>query len=402
MPEPIRTGADVAAAERWRSLRGTRFGVFSNPTGILRDTRHIVDDLVASGELGLVGVFGPEHGFRGSAQAGYSEGDTTDPRTGVAAYDAYGADTDKLAELFDKAGLETVVFDIQDVGARFYTYIWSLYRAMAAAARLGLRFVVLDRPNPLGRAPDGALMTPEFTTGVGLREIVQRHGMTMGELARFYNGEFLPDETGRQVELEVVRVSGWRPGPPSWPAELPWVPPSPNIPTVDSAIVYVGTGLFEGTNVSCGRGTTRPFELVGAPFLDHRWSDRLNERELPGVRFREASFVPTFDRHAGETCVGVQVHVTDYARFVPITTAVAMLAELRAYDEFEWRADADDADRPYWVDKLAGSPRLRRMLDAGSGVDEIVGAWRSEVREFERRREPYLLYDEGSTKEGRP
>lgn len=395
MPEPIRAGADVAAASGWKPFHDTRLGVFSNPTGILRDTRHVVDDIATYDDIELVAVFGPEHGFRGSAQAGYSEGDTVDPRTGIATHDAYGAEVDRLVELFESTRLETVAFDMQDVGVRYYTYIWSMYRAMVAAARLGVRFVVLDRPNPLGDAVDGPRLEPAYATGVGLREIVQRPGMTIGELARFFNGEFVPGVAGRPVELEVVETRGWRPGSPAWPAELRWVPPSPNIPTVDSALTYVGTGWFEGTNVSCGRGTTRPFELLGAPFLDHRWSDRLNARGLPGVRFREAYFVPTFDRHVGEVCAGVQLHITDYASYQPIRTAVAMLAELRSYDEFEWRMDDYDAERPYWVDKLAGSPRLRTMLDAGADVDEVVGAWHDEVREFDERRRPYLLY--GST-----
>ena len=194
----VRTGAEVAAAQDWSMLRGTKLGIFSNPTGILRDTRHIVDDLAVHDDLDIRGVFGPEHGFRGSAQAGGSEGDTMDPRTGLPVYDAYGANQTKLGELFTKAGVETMVFDIQDVGARFYTYIWTLYDSMVVAARLGLRYVVLDRPNPIGGRADGALMTPGYTSGVGKKEIVQQHGMTVGELARFYNGEFLPADAGRQ------------------------------------------------------------------------------------------------------------------------------------------------------------------------------------------------------------
>lgn len=385
----VRTGAEVAAREGWAMLRGSRVGVFSNPTGILPDTRHIVDDLAERDDLQIVAAFGPEHGFRGSAQAGGSEGDTTDPRTGIPVYDAYGADTDRLAELFTKARLETVVFDIQDIGPRFYTYIWTLFRAMEAAGRLGLRFVVLDRPNPIGGRADGAMMTPEYTSGVGLKEIVQLHGMTVGELARFFNGEFLDPSV---ADLVVAEVEGWRPDMRAQDYDLPWPPPSPNIPTPGTALAYAGTCFFEGTNLSEGRGTTTPFELIGAPYLDHHWGDRLNAYGLPGVEFREAYFTPTFNKYEGELCAGVQLHVTDVHAFLPVRTAVAMLVEAARYDAFAWRNDDWDAERPYFIDKLSGSPRLRTMIDAGAGVDEVVEAWAGEVTAFEEQRAPYLLY----------
>jgi len=385
----VRPGAEVAAEQGWRPLRGSRVGVFSNPTGVLPDTRHIVDDLAARDDLQIVAAFGPEHGFRGSAQAGGSEGDTTDPRTGIPVYDAYGADSDRLTELFAKAGLETVVFDIQDIGPRFYTYIWTMYRAMEAAGRLGLRFVVLDRPNPIGGRADGAMMTRGYTSGVGLKEIVQVHGMTVGELARFFNGEFLDPPVS---DLVVVEVEGWRPDMRAQDYDLPWPPPSPNIPTPGSALAYAGTCFFEGTNISEGRGTTTPFELIGAPYLDYHWGDRLNAYDLPGVEFREAYFTPTFNKYEGELCAGVQLHVTDVHAFLPVRTAVAMLVEAARYEEFEWRQDDWDPERPYFIDKLSGSPRLRAMIDEGAGVDEIVASWADEVAAFERRRAPYLLY----------
>ncbi|MGK5500737.1 exo-beta-N-acetylmuramidase NamZ family protein [Streptomyces sp. URMC 125] len=386
-------GADVAAARGWSVLRGRRVGVISNPTGVLRDATHIVDSMAAHGELDIAGVFGPEHGFRGSAQAGESEPEFTDPRTGLTVYDAYGANATRMAELFTRAGADTIVFDIQDVGVRYYTYIWTMYSAMVAARSIGARFVVLDRPNPIGRRADGPLMTEEFTSGVGAEVIVQQHGMTVGELARYFNGELLPKEgPGGTVELEVVPVRGWDPYSTAHEHGLPWVPPSPNMPTPDTAVVYAGTGYFEGTNLSEGRGTTRPFELIGAPYLDHRYSDRLNARKLPGVRFREGYFVPTFGKHTGTTCGGVQIHVTDPRRYEPVTTAVAMLVEARRYDAFAWRQDAWDTRRPFWIDKLSGSPRLRGMVDAGKDVDEITAAWREEVRAFERTRRAYLLY----------
>ena len=387
----VTPGADAAAAGGWKLLRGRKVGVVSNPTGVLRSTSHVVDSMAAQKELNIVGVFGPEHGFRGSAQAGESEPEFEDPRTGLTVYDAYGADAAKMAELFRKAGADTIVFDIQDVGVRFYTYIWTMYHAMVAARDIGADFIVLDRPNPVGRRADGPLMTKEFTSGVGLKPIIQQHGLTVGELAGYFNGELLPDEgDGGKAELEVVRVQGWSPSAPAQETGLPWVPPSPNMPFPDTATAYAGTGYFEGTNLSEGRGTTRPFEFIGAPYLDYHYSDRLNARELPGVRFREGYFVPTFSKHEGKTCAGVQIHITDPRRYQPIPTAVAMLAEAMKYDGFAWRKDNDP--RPYWIDKLSGSTRLRTMLDAGKDTDAITSAWESEVRDFDRVRRRYFLY----------
>ncbi|WP_326686013.1 DUF1343 domain-containing protein [Streptomyces sp. NBC_01795] len=391
-PHRVTTGAESAAAGGWRILRDRKVGVVSNPTGVLRDARHVVDSMAAHKELNIVGVFGPEHGFRGSAQAGESEPEFKDPRTGLTVYDAYGADARKMAGLFKKAGADTIVFDIQDVGVRFYTYVWTMYHAMVAARSLGASFVVLDRPNPVGRRADGPLLTPEFASGVGLKPIIQQHGMTVGELARYFNGELLPKEgDGGRVELEVVRVGGWDPDTTAQQTGLPWVPPSPNMPTPDTATAYAGTGYFEGTNLSEGRGTTQPFQFIGAPFLDYHYSDRLNALRLPGVRFREGYFVPTFSKHEGKTCAGVQLLVTDPARYEPVPTAVAMLVEARKYEGFAWREDPDP-ERPFWIDKLSGSPRLREMIDAGDNVEKITAAWRAEVRDFERTRRGYLLY----------
>ncbi|GAA2394941.1 hypothetical protein Cme02nite_54990 [Catellatospora methionotrophica] len=398
-PRRVETGLDRLVADRFATLAGQKVGVVSNPTGVDADYRHLVDLIHESGRVNLVAAFGPEHGFRGSAQAGGSEGTGVDARTGVTVYDAYGASQAKWEELMTRAGVETVVFDIQDVGVRFYTYIWTMYTSMVAAARLGLRYVVLDRPNPIGGRAYGPMMTPEFTSGVGLKEIIQQHGMTVGELARFFNAEFLPAEAGAQVELEVVACRHWKRDMFAADTDMPWVMPSPNMPTPDTALTYPGTGLFEGVaSISEGRGTTRPFELVGglATDFDYHWSDRLNARDLPGVRFREAYFVPTIAGHhpplLNKMCAGVEVKVTDRAAYDPIRTAVAMLVEARKYAAFAWRADAYDPVRPYWVDKLTGSPRLRTMIDAGADVDDVVGAWSAELAAFERRRRPYLLY----------
>lgn len=391
----VRTGADRAAADGWSVLSAQKVGVITNPTGVLsRTLRSIVDEMHESGEVEIVGVFGPEHGFRGTAQAGESEETFTDPRTGLTVYDAYGADADAMERMFTDAGVETLVFDIQDVGARFYTYIWTMYTAMCAAARTRARFVVLDRPNPIGGRARGPMMTEAYTSGVGAEAIVQAHGMTVGELASFADERFLPEDEGKRLrELRVLECTGWRRSMLFADSGLPWVPPSPNIPTPDTALLYPGTGMFEGTNLSEGRGTARPFELVGAPFIDHRWAERLQKRRVPGVSFREAYFVPTFSKHEEKTCGGVQVHITDPSRVEGIRVGAEMLVAARSlYPEFAWREDDWDEKRPYWIDKLTGSSRLRRMIDRGKSADDVVAAWSAELRSFDRRRRSHLRY----------
>lgn len=381
-------GADQLAAEGWRRFAGRRVGVLTNPTGVLRDLTHIVDSMVGAGVRPTT-AFGPEHGFRGTSQAGGSQGNYTDPRTGIPVYDAYDVTADQLAAMYRKAGVDTIVFDIAGVGARFYTYTWTMYVAMRAAVRTGAAFVVLDRPNPIGGQAYGPQLDPAFATLVGLKPIVQQPGMTAGELATLFDAEFLPgDEGGRRLSsLDVVTVTGWRRDSLHTGTGLPWVPPSPNMPTGDTALLYPGTCMFEGTLLTEGRGTTRPFELVGAPNLDWHWAEDLNTRDLPGVVFREAYFVPTFGKFTNQTCGGVQVHLADPTRVDAIRTAVAMIvtAKRRYPGEFGWRPDN-------WIDHLTGSARLRTMVDAGATTDDVVGAWQDELAAFRSLRRPFLLY----------
>ncbi|WP_031469764.1 exo-beta-N-acetylmuramidase NamZ family protein [Sciscionella sediminilitoris] len=384
---PVRTGADLLAADRWQALAGRKVGVLANPTGALTNLSHIVDDMVEAGHRPLA-AFGPEHGFRGTAQAGGSEGDYKDPRTGISVYDAYGASVDKLAGYFRKAGIDTLVFDIASVGARFYTYIWSMYTAMRAAVRTGASFVVLDRPNPIGGEAFGPMLDPAFASGVGLKPITQQPGMTVAELAKLFDTRFLPEDEGRGLaKLEIHRCRGWRRDRFFAETGQPWIMPSPNMPTADTALVYPGTCMFEGTNLTTGRGTTRPFEIIGAPGIDWRWAQALNALDLPGVRFAETYFVPTFSDFAGKTCGGVALHVHQPHRFDPIRTGVAMLVTAkRGYPSlFGWRKDN-------WIDKLTGSARLRTMLDKGADTEDIVGAWQPELEKFRRTRRPFLLY----------
>jgi len=282
----VLTGIEVLARDGYQLVSGQRVGLISNPTGVMPDLRHEIDVIVASGQVNLVAAFGPEHGFRGSSQAGGSEGDYRDPRTGVPVYDTYGKGPAQIADYFRKAGVETVMFDIQDVGARFYTYIWTMYDCMVAASLAEVRFVVLDRPNPIsGVAAYGPVMHPEYASFVGRKAISQQHGMTIAELAGLFNAEFLPEDSNANgsVELAVSELQRWRRDMYFEQTGQPWVIPSPNMPTVDTAVVYPGTCLFEATNLSEGRGTTRPFELIGAPYLDYPWADALRAQQLPGA-----------------------------------------------------------------------------------------------------------------------
>ncbi|WP_171113290.1 MULTISPECIES: DUF1343 domain-containing protein [Streptomyces] len=379
----LRTGFERLAAQGYALLHGDRVGIVTNPTGITRDVRHIVDVMHADDRVNLTAVFGPEHGFRGTAQAGGSEGRYDDPATGLPVYDTYGKSGQPLADIFTASGVDTIVFDIQDVGARFYTYIWTLYDCMEAARLAGKRVVVLDRPNPVtGRSAEGPVLHKEFATFVGREPISQAHGMTVAELALLFNEEFLT----APVPLDTVRMTGWRRSDFYDASGLPWVPPSPNMPTPDTAVVYPGTCLFEGTNLSEGRGTTRPFELLGAEGIDRRWAAAANELALPGVHFREAYFAPTFSKFQGKTIGGVQLHVHDRAAFDPVRTGIGLLITAKqTWSGFTWRSDN-------WIDKLTGSTLVRTMIDAGASTDEVVTGWQQELAAFRKMRRHYLLY----------
>ena len=393
----VRTGADRLAADGWGTLAGRKVGLITNPTGILADLTHEVDSMLASGAVNLHGIFGPEHGFRGTGQAGDAEDESIDPRTGVSVFNAHGATVDKLANQFRGASVDTVVFDIQDVGARFYTYIWTMYLGMRAAVATGASFVVLDRPNPVGGEAFGPQLMPGFESGVGRKPIALQHGMTVGELAMLFDAEFLPKEPGggRLTSLEVVQIKEWQRKSRWSTTGLPWVPPSPNMPTPSTALAYPGTCLIEGLTWSEGRGTTRPFEILGAPLpttageagLDWRWAEELNAAGLPGVEFREAYFRPTFNKHANRPCGGVQIYVTDEWTYKPIRTAVEMIVQARRVypDAFAWRPDL-------WIDKLTGSARLREMVERGASGADVVAAWSDELSAFRTLREPYLIY----------
>ncbi len=341
----VRTGAERTAADP-ALLGDGRFGLVTNFTGVLPDLRLTSRALLDAG-LNLTALFGPEHGLNGTAQAGESESATVDPETGLPVFDTYGKQGGELDRLIEEANVDALIFDIQDLGVRFYTYIWTMYDCLQAAERTGRRFIVLDRPNPLGGLiVEGPKLEPGFESFVGRAPIHLRHGLTVGELARQFGA------------AEVIPMTGWSRADDAWSLNQPWIPPSPNMPTPDCALVYPGMGLFEGTNLSEGRGTTRPFETIGAPFLDARLVPALRSRELSGVAFRSTWFQPVFSKYAGQVLPGVQVHVLDRQAFEPVRTALVILQTLR-----ELYPD-DLAFRPE-LDRLWGSDSLRKTLIAG-------------------------------------
>ncbi|TVZ91582.1 uncharacterized protein YbbC (DUF1343 family) [Streptomyces sp. BK340] len=366
---PVTTG--IARLHASPGLAGPgRLGLVTNHTGVLPDLRPAAHALLETGAR-LVALFGPEHGLHGTGQAGESEDAGTDPATGLPVHDTYGCVGERLDKLLIDSGVDALVYDLQDIGARFYTYVWTMFDLMAAAARTGLRFVVADRPNPLGGlVSEGPLLDPAWASFVGRAPIPVRHGLTCGELARHLNTSDVPQVAGVAADLTVIEAVGWRRDTGAEATGLPWVAPSPNMPTPATATVYPGTCLFEGTNLSEGRGTTQPFEIVGAPYIDARFAPSLAELALPGVRFRDLRFVPAFHKHAGRPLRGVQLHITDRELFAPVRTAVAMLATLRRLypDDFAWRtedAGTEGTGHRHFVDLLWGSDRLRHTVDAG-------------------------------------
>jgi len=345
--------------------------------------------LYESPETKLTALFGPEHGIRGDLQGGLAAESYTDGRTGLPVYSLYGRTKKPTMDML--SNVDVLLFDIQDVGTRYYTYIYTMSYAMEAAAEAGIPFVILDRPNPInGISVEGNILNPEFKSFVGRHPIPVRHGMTVGELAMLFNVEY-----GIEADLEVVRMQGWLRD--MWFDEtgLIWVQPSPNIPTLDTAIVYPGTCLLEGTNVSEGRGTTKPFELAGAPWIDSsKLSAELQSRELKGVLFRQAHFTPTFSKYRGERCSGVQVHVTERHDFKSFETGLHIVDAIRKLhpDRFEWTKPKSGSR--YYFDTLAGTDKIRKQLCDGACVRDIIDGFQEELSKLVEIRKNYLLYDQ--------
>jgi uncharacterized protein YbbC (DUF1343 family) len=376
--------------ERPEPVRGLRVGLVCNPTSVTSELVHAKQALGARRGVKLQALFGPEHGIAADAQDLVEVGHSRDCATGLPVHSLYGE-----TRVPTKAMLEDVdamVYDIQDVGSRYYTFVYTMLHVMEACARDRKRVVVLDRPNPLGGdVVDGNLLQLEYLSFVGMHPLLVRHGMTSGELALMFR-----DELALDVDLHVVPMKGWRRSMHYEDTGLPWVLPSPNMPTVDTAFVYPGGCLIEGTNLSEGRGTTRPFELVGAPWLDAQaLAASLAAERLPGVRFRAAAFTPTFQKHQDALCHGVQLHVTDRARFPAFLTYLLLIHHARRQDEkrFAWRDPPYEYERVKLpIDILAGSDRVRLAIEQGVSPKKLVAGFRKDAAAFRRRRRKHLLY----------
>ena len=373
------------------ALDGARVGVVSNPASVNRDFRHIGDRIAAYPGATLAALFGPQHGFHAGAQDNMVETEhARHPRLGVPVYSLYSDTRVPSSAMLD--GIDLLAIDLQDVGTRVYTYVWTMANCLRAAARDGVRVIVCDRPNPIGgEAVEGPVLDPAFASFVGQLPIPLRHGMTIGELARLFNEDF-----GIGADLQVIGMEGWSRSMYHDENGVPWVIPSPNLPTLDSAIVYPGMVLLEGTMLSEGRGTTRPFELAGAPGIDpDALADRLTALALPGVHIRPATFEPTFQKHAGEVCGGCQLHVTERRAFRPVRTAVALIAACREAlgDRFRWREPPYEYETDKMpIDILAGSDTLRRDIEQGRPLEAMAADWNDAVVSFAPIRERYLLY----------
>jgi uncharacterized protein YbbC (DUF1343 family) len=401
----VLTGLDVLSAERGGALSGRNVAVLCHPASVAGDLTHVVDRLI---DLGVkpVRLFGPEHGVRGEAQdmAGVDGG--RDARTGIPVTSLYGSAFESLApKQADLVGIDVLVVDLQDIGSRFYTYVWTMGLAMKAAAAAGVAVVVLDRPNPLGgNDVEGGEVRRGYESFVGLGSVPIRHGLTIGEMARLIAAGLIwgppPFDRPLDIDLAVIAMQGWRREMTFCDTGQSWVLPSPNMPTVDTAFVYPGQCLLEGTNLSEGRGLTRPFEIVGAPFLDgDRWARDLAAMDLPGVRMRPLSFRPTFHKWSGESCGGIQLHVTDRSTFKPYRTGLAVLLAARAQspDGLRWRTEPYEFVRhPIAIDLLNGTDTVRLAIDAGGNpqetLAEIVAGFTPFEREFSDRRRSVLLY----------
>lgn len=377
-------GLEVLLGPKRALLAGKRVGLITNPTGVTRGLESAVDLMAQATDFKLAALFGPEHGVRGDAQAGAAVADHLDARTGLAAYSLYGATRKPTPAML--AGLDVLVFDIQDIGARYYTYPWTLGLVMQAAREAGIGVIVADRPNPIGGGKvEGPVLDPALASFVGAYPIPVRHGLTMGELALMMNKDFAIG-----CDLTVVTCATWRRGKDFSQTGLPWVPPSPNMPTLDTAFLYPGTCLIEGTNLSEGRGTAKPFELIGAPFIDApALAERLNQRKLAGVHFRPAYFTPTFSKHQGQLCAGVQIHLLDRASMAPVDVGLTLLLEVASLhgQDFSFLPG-----NPPFFDRLAGLSWLREAIVAGESLESIQARWQPELEAFKRKRLDWLLY----------
>ena len=380
----VLNGLDVLLENPEDYIGGCQIGLVTNPTGVTVGLEQNIDAFWRNSKIKLRAVLGPEHGARGDIQDALPVEQQVDEKTGLPVYSLYGEYIKPTSGMLD--GLDALIFDIQDCGARFYTYVSTLTYCMEACSEEGLRILVLDRPNPInGRVVEGNILEEGFESFIGLHRIPVRHGLTTGEMAQFINRKI-------RCDLDIVKMRNWERR--MWfdDTGLPWVLPSPNLPHLDTAAVYPGTCLFEGVNISEGRGTTRPFELIGAPELDGRkWARTLNSIGLPGVRFRSCYFTPTFWRYEEQRCGGVQVHVIDRDSYESFKTGLFMISTAKEiYPDFEFNGPTYDRRRHF--DLLAGTDSLRHDLQEGKPVDTIIDEWDGPLENFMKEREQYLIY----------
>jgi uncharacterized protein YbbC (DUF1343 family) len=389
--EHVELGLERLLEEGHSSLRGARVGLICNQASVDHGYRHAADLLHEHSGINLRSLFGPQHGIRGDVQDNMIEtGHSVDRKTGLPVHSLYSETREPTDAMLQD--IDVLVFDMQDVGCRIYTFVYTLANCMRAAQRLGKRVIVCDRPNPInGVSIAGNILEPEYASFVGQFPLPTRHGMTVGELARLFNEHF-----GIGCDLEVISMNGWQRE--FWhdDTDAPWVMPSPNMPTLDSATVFPGTVHFEGTQVSEGRGTTKPFELIGAPYIDpDDYADQLNALGFPGVYFRSCVFQPTFQKHAGASCGGVQIHALDRDLFEPWVAGIAMakLAHDMYPEKFRWKVPPYE----YVFDKnpfdvISGTAKIREAFEKGIALLEIAESTVEPLAEFKELREPYLLY----------
>lgn len=387
----VKPGIEVLLSQKQDLIRGARVGIVVHPASVLPDLSHTADALWHWNKCRLVSLFGPQHGARGEKQDNMVESEFyRDPDTGLPVHSLYGETRRPTEEMMND--IDILLFDLQDAGTRVYTFIYTMAYCMEACAAYGKHMIVLDRPNPVGgRHVEGNLLNPEYRSFVGLYPIPMRHGLTVGELALLFNTEF-----GLRCRLDVVPMENWQRG--FWfdQTGLPWVQPSPNLPTLDSAVVYPGMVLVEGTCLSEGRGTTRPFELVGAPFIkSSEYADSLNALQLPGVHFRPVHFQPTFQKWAGKMCGGVQIHVLDRESFEPFLTGIMVISKARALypQSFAWRNPPYEyEEKKLPIEILCGGQEIPDMIERQAPMEEIKKSWQSDLDHFRNLRKPYLLY----------
>jgi len=389
----VKTGIEFLKSKWPRVLRGARVGLLVHPASVNRRLVHTIDILLGFKGIELRSLFGPQHGIFGETQDNMVEWrGFRDKKTGLMVYSLYGRV--RMPERRMLRDIDVMIIDLQDVGSRYYTYIWTMSLCMQRCEEMGRSVVVLDRPNPIsGGMIEGPVLEDGYSSFVGLKPIPVRHGMTIGEIAMYLKGEFYPS-----LELYVIPMKGWKRD--MWfdMTGLPWVMPSPNMPALTTATVYPGMCLLEGTNLSEGRGTTRPFEVFGAPFIEpERLVKRLNEYPLQGAIFRPLYFKPTFQKYAGRLCGGAQIHVTDRRRFRPFMTAVAILKAIHELypERFRWRRPPYEYETERLpIDILAGTDMLRKDIEGGRPFREMVEWWTEECRRFNReKRKGYLIYD---------